>query len=83
MATTRKRRSIDEIIAEQEAKLKALKAAKRNAAKGKKVKVTKDSEGMQDLFAQMDKVAKLHKLTMPQLVREVARIRRTGLNIEE
>ena len=40
MATTRTRRSIDEIIAEQEAKLKALKAAKRNAAKGKKKEIT-------------------------------------------
>jgi len=78
---TRKRLTAEERIAAYKEKIKEIELAEK--AKGKSAKVTKSSEGMQDLFALMDTVAKLHKLTMPQLVREVARIRRTGLKIEE
>jgi len=79
--TTRKRRTAEEQIAAYKAKIKELEQAEKD--KSKKIKVTKDSEGMQELFALMDKVAKTHKLKMPAFIREVARIRRTGLKIED
>ena len=79
MATTRTRRSIDEIIAEQEAKLKALKAAKRNAAKGKKKEITRDSEGVANLLTTLEAVAKANKVKKPALIRAIAKLTRSGL----
>ena len=79
MVTTRTRRSIDEIIAEQEAKLKALKAAKRNAAKGKKKELTRESEGVEALLAQLEAVAKANKVKKPVLIRAIAKLTRSGL----
>jgi hypothetical protein len=78
MATTRTRRTIDEIIAEQEAKLKALKAAKRAAKKGKK-EITRESEGVEALLAQLEAVAKANKVKKPVLIRAIAKLTRSGL----
>jgi hypothetical protein len=80
MATKGKRLTAEERIKLYKAKIEAIKKAEKE--KNKKVKITKDSEGISELFALMDKVAKLHKLTMPQFVCEIARIRRTGLKID-
>jgi hypothetical protein len=79
MATTRSRLSIDEKIAEQEAKLKELKAAKRNAAKGKKKEITRDSDGVANLLAAVDAVAKANKVKKPLLIRAIAKLTRSGL----
>lgn len=79
MATTRTRRTIDELIAEQEAKLKALKAAKRNGAKGKKKEITRDSEGVANLLVQLESVAKANKVKKPLLIRAIAKLTRSGL----
>jgi hypothetical protein len=79
MATTRTRRSIDEKIAEQEAKLKELKAAKRNAAKGNKKEITRDSDGVANLLAAVDAVAKANKIKKPVLIRAIAKLTRSGL----
>ena len=83
MATTRTRRSIDEIIAEQEAKLKALKAAKRNAAKGKKKEITRDSDGVANLLVQLEGVAKANKVKKPALIRAIAKLTRSGLKFAD
>ena len=79
MATTRTRKTIDEIIAEQEAKLKALKAKKRNAVKGKKKEITRESEGVESLLAQLEAVAKANKAKKPVLIRALAKLTRSGL----
>ena len=79
MATTRTRKTIDEIIAEQEAKLKALKAKKRNAVKGKKKEITRESEGVEGLLAQLEAVAKANKVKKPVLIRALAKLTRSGL----
>jgi hypothetical protein len=79
MATTRTRRSIDEKIAEQEAKLKELKAAKRNAGKDKKKEITRDSDGVANLLAAVDSVAKANKVKKPVLIRAIAKLTRSGL----
>jgi hypothetical protein len=83
MATTRTRRSIDELIAAQEAKLKELKAAKRNASKGKSKELTRESEGMEALLAMLEQVASANKVKKPMLIRAIAKITRSGLKIAE
>lgn len=83
MATTRTRRSIDELIAAQEAKLKELKAAKRNAAKGKNKELTRESEGMEALLAMLEQVASVNKIKKPVLIRAIAKITRSGLKFAE
>ena len=79
MATTRTRKTIDEIIAEQEAKLKALKAKKRNAVKGKKKEITRDSDGVANLLVQLEGVARANKVKKPVLIRALAKLTRSGL----
>ena len=78
MATTRIRRTIDEQIAAQEAKLKALRAAKRAAKKGKK-EITRESEGVANLLVQLEAVAKANKVKKPVLIRAIAKLTRSGL----
>ena len=78
MATTRTRRTIEEKIVEQEAKLKALKEAARAAKKGKK-ELTRDSEGVENLLAQLEGVAKANKVKKPVLIRAIAKLTRSGL----
>jgi transcriptional regulator with GAF, ATPase, and Fis domain len=82
MATTRIRRTIDEQIAAQEAKLKALRAAKRTAKKTKK-EITRESEGVENLLAQLEVVAKANKVKKPVLIRAIAKLTRSGLKIAE
>ena len=79
MATIRTRKTIDEIIAEQEAKLKALKAKKRNAVKGKKKEITRDSDGVANLLVQLEGVARANKVKKPVLIRALAKLTRSGL----
>ena len=79
MTTLRTRKTIDEIIAAQEAKLKALKAKKRNAVKGKKKEITRESEGVESLLAQLEAVAKANKVKKPALIRAIAKLTRSGL----
>ena len=81
MATARKRLTAQERIAAYKKKIKEIEQAEKN--KGKKAKLTKTSEGLKELFELMDKVAKQHSLKMPQFVREVARLRRTGLKFAD
>lgn len=79
---TRARRSIDELIAAQEAKLKELKALKRNAGRAKK-ELTRESEGMEALLAMLEQVASANKVKKPMLLRAIAKITRSGLKIAE
>jgi len=79
MATPRTRKTIDEIIAAQEAKLKELKAKKRNAAKGMKKEITRESEGIANLLITLEAVARANKVKKPVLIRAVAKLTRSGL----
>lgn len=82
MATTRTRRSIDELIAAQEAKLKELKSLKRNAGKAKK-ELKRESEGMEALLAMLEQVASANKVKKPMLIRAIAKITRSGLKFAD
>ena len=83
MATARKRLTAEERIAAYEKKIKEIKQAEKEKSKSKGAALTRNSEGLDTLFAEMDKVAKKYKLTIPQLVKEIIRIRRTGLKIAD
>ena len=82
MATTRIRLTAEEKIAELQAKINAIKAAERNAKKSNK-ELTRDSEGMESLLAQLDAVAKANKVKMPVVIRAIAKLTRSRLKIAE
>ncbi len=77
----RVRRTIDQIIADTEAKLKALKGKKSVNAKPQ-TKLTSDSVGMSELLDNFAGVMKQHDLTAAEVIKAVARIKKTGLTIE-
>ena len=79
MAT--KRKTLDEMIEDTKARLKELEAKSKLKAKSGSKDLTKDSEGIAALAAALDAVAKIHKITMPNAIRAIARIKRAGLTI--
>ncbi len=82
MATTRTRLTAEEKIAALEAKIKALKESARTAKKGKK-EITRESEGVENLLAQLDAVAKANKVKKPVLIRAIAKLTRSGLKFAD
>ena len=84
MATTRTRTRLtaEQKIAALNAKIKAIKEAERNAKKGKK-EITRDSEGVENLLAQLEAVAKANKVKKPVLIRAIAKLTRSGLKFVE
>jgi len=78
MATTRIRLTAEEKIAALQAKIKAIKDSTRNAKKSNK-ELTRDSEGMESLLAQLDAVAKANKVKMPVVIRAIAKLKRSRL----
>lgn len=78
MATTRTRLTAEQKIAELNAKIKAIKEAERNAKKSKK-EITRDSDGVENLLAQLEGVAKANKVKKPALIRAIAKLTRSGL----
>ena len=82
MATTRTRLTAEQRIAALQAKIKAIKAAERNAKKGKK-SITRDSEGVANLLATLEAVAEANKVKKPVLIRAIAKITRSGLKFVE
>ena len=77
----RVRRTIDQIIADTEAKLKALKGKKSVNVKAQ-TKLTSDSAGMGELLDNFSSVMKQHNVTAAEVIKAVARIKKTGLTIE-
>lgn len=82
MATTRTRLTAEQKIAALEAKIKAIKEAVRTAKKGKK-EITRDSEGVESLLAQLEAVAKANKVKKPALIKAMAKLTRSGLKFVE
>lgn len=82
MATTRKRLTAAEKVAILQAKIDAIKEAERAAKKGKK-EITRDSEGVEGLLAQLEEVAKANKVKKPVLIRAIAKLTRSGLKFAD
>jgi len=80
---TRKRRTIEEIIAETEARLKALKEKKAtNKQKVKAVKLTKETAGMTELVNQIAKIADANNAKSADVIMAASKMLRTGLVIK-
>lgn len=79
----RTRRTIDDRIAELQAKIKVLeekkKANEMKKIKAQKVKLTRDTEGMSDLLAWVDQIAAQNNVRAADVVMAVAKLKRTGL----
>ena len=82
MATTRTRLTAEQRIAALQAKISAIKAAARTAKKGKK-EITRESEGVENLLAQLEGVAKANKVKKPVLIRAIAKLTRSGLKFAD
>lgn len=82
MATTRKRLTAAEKVAILQAKIEAIKEAERTAKKGKK-EITRETEGVESLLAQLEAVAKANKVKKPVLIRAIAKLTRSGLKFAE
>ena len=78
MATTRTRLTAEQRIAALQAKISAIKEAARTAKKGKK-EITRESEGVENLLAQLEAVAKANKVKKTVLIRAIAKLTRSGL----
>lgn len=80
---TRKRRTIEEIIAETEAKLKVLKQKKATKKqKVKAVKLTKETPGMTELVNQITAVADANGAKSADVIMAASKMLRTGLVIK-
>ena len=79
MAT--KRKTLEEMIEDTKARLKELEAKSKLKAKSGSKDLTKDSEGIAALAAALDEVAKIHKIKIPEVIKQISRIKRSGLTI--
>jgi hypothetical protein len=85
---TRTRRTIEERISEAQAKLKTLekmksaREEKTKALKANKNVLTKESVGVVELLNQIDAVANQNGVKVADVIKAVAKIKRTGLIIE-
>lgn len=73
------RRTKEERIAELEAKIQKLKES---SAAPKQVKLTKDSAGIQTVISAIEDAAQLNEVSVAEIIKAVARFKRTGLKIE-
>jgi hypothetical protein len=79
MAT--KRKTLEEMIADTKARLKELETKSKLKGKAGSKDLTKDSEGIAELAAAIEVVSKAHKIKTPEVIKQIARIKRTGLTI--
>jgi UDP-N-acetylmuramoylalanine-D-glutamate ligase len=75
------RKTIDEKIADLEQKLKDAKLARKEQAKKKAAKLTKDSPGINEAIAAIESAAKENKSTLGEVIKAIASAKRTGLTI--
>ncbi len=75
------RRSKEQIILALEEKLKKLKE-EASSVKTKELILTKESPGIADVIDAIDKAVSANKSSVVEIIKAIARIRRTGLKIE-
>ena len=73
------RRTKEERIADLEAQIQKLKE---RAAPAKEVKLDKASPGMAELIIAIESAAEQNTVSVAEIIKAVARIKRTGLKIE-
>lgn len=79
---TRAKRTIEDRIADTQAKLKLLQNEKKKLEQTKAKKLTRASAGMAELLKQIDSVAKHNNVKAADVIKLAAKLKRTGLVIE-
>ena len=79
---TRAKRTIEDRIADTQAKLKLLQSEKKKLELTKAKKLTRASAGMAELLKQIDSVAKHNTVKAADVIKLAAKLKRTGLVIE-
>ena len=79
---TRAKRTIEDRIADTQAKLKLLQSEKKKLEQTKAKKLTRASAGMAELLKQIDSVAKHNNVKAADVIKLAAKLKRTGLVIE-
>lgn len=74
--------TIEDRIADTQAKLKSLQNERKKLQAAKAKKLTKASIGVADLLRQIDSVAKQNHVKVADVIKLVAKLKRTGLLIE-
>lgn len=74
------RRSKEERIAALEAQIQKLK--EKAAAAPKEIKLSKESAGIAEAISAIENAAELNEVTISEVIKAVARLKRTGLKIE-
>ncbi|OGT17688.1 MAG: hypothetical protein A2342_09020 [Gallionellales bacterium RIFOXYB12_FULL_54_9] len=74
------RKSKEERIAALEAQIQKLKEA--SAAAPKEIKLTKESSGISTALSAIENAAELNEISVAEIIKALARIKRTGLKIE-
>ena len=79
---SRAKRTIEDRIADTQAKLKSLQNEKKKLQSAKAKKLTKSSAGVAELLKQIDLVARQNNVKAAAVIELAARLKRTGLVIE-
>lgn len=82
MATPRAKKSTEELLQEAEAKVKSLKQQIKIEKNRQSAMLTKDSDGMAAAINAVENVAKINKVKVADVIKAIAKIKRTGLKIE-
>jgi len=82
MATTRVKKTKEQLLQETKDKVKQLEAELKAAARKKAPKLVKTSAGMPEAITAVTKAAALNKTTVADILVALASIKRTGLVIE-
>ena len=75
------RRTKEERIAALEAQIQKLK--EKAAAAPKEIKLSKESAGIAETISAIETAAELNEVSVAEIIKAVARIKRTGLKIED
>lgn len=82
MATPRTKKSTEELLQEAEAQVKSLKQQIKIEKNRQKAVLSIESEGMSAAINAIENAAKANKVKVADIIKAIARIKRTGLKIE-
>lgn len=82
MATTRTKKSTEELLQEAEARVKSLKQQIKIEKNRQKSALSSASEGMSAAIDAIENAAKANKVKVADIIKAIAKIKRTGLKIE-
>lgn len=82
MATTRSKKSTEALLQEAEARVKSLKQQIKIEKNKQKATLSSESEGIPAAINAIENAAKINKVKVADIIKVIAKIKRTGLKIE-